>query len=523
MASVRRAGRLGALLAVMATGCLAAAAAPPPSLPAHTGLERLEGQVREFKLKNGLTFIVVERHEAPVFSYMTVVNSGSADDALGTTGLAHMMEHMAFKGTSVVGTRDWRAEKPALDRVEAAWLALREERRKGAGADTTRLHDLEQRFAAAQEEAQRFVVPNESDRILESAGAENANASTSEDITNYFYSIPSNRLELWAVMEGGRLSHPVFREFYKERDVVYEERRMRVESSPTGRLLDEFLHAAFVAHPYHYGTIGFPSDLHAFSRTQGEAFFRTHYVAKNMAIAVVGDVTLPEVKRVAETWFSEVSDAPPPQPLDTVEPEQTAERRVILEDQAQPMLAIGWHVPAATDPRYPACEALMDVLAGGDYARMNKALVKERKLAVTVEEFIGLPGEKYPSLMGFYIVPAAGADPRRVEAAVYEVLAGIGKKAPITAAELHGYQVRMRAQRIEGAESNSTLAENLVTHQILHGDWHQFFREQERVQRLTVADLMGEMRTRMVPSGRTVAMIVNPPGAAAAAGAGAAK
>src|SRR5439155_9307745 len=126
-----------------------------------------------------------------------------------------------------------------------------------------------------------------------------------------------NRLELWGLMEGGRMSRPVFREFYKERDVVYEERRMRVESSPVGRLFDEFIHAAYTAHPYQFGGIGFPSDLKVISRTEGEEFFRRHYVGPNLAVALVGDVSLPEVKRVAERYFGGMSDAPAPPPVDT--------------------------------------------------------------------------------------------------------------------------------------------------------------------------------------------------------------
>lgn len=500
---------------VLLTLAVALCAGVPCAGAAGTGLETLEKQVREFTLPNGLRFIVVERHGAPVFSYQIVVNSGSADDRLGATGLAHMMEHMAFKGTSVVGTRNWPAEKAALDGVEAAWNALHAEQRKRAAADTTTLARLRAAFAAAQEKAQSFVVPNEADQILESSGAQNVNASTSDDVTRYFYSIPSNRIELWALMEGARMTRPVFREFYQERDVVYEERRMRTESSPVGRLIDEFVHAAYVAHPYSFGGIGFPSDLRSFSRVEGEEFYRRHYVARNMTVTVVGDVTVEALRPLAERYFGEVSSGPPPPPIEVVEPEQRAERRVILEDAAQPMLAVAWHIPAVTDPSYAACEALVDLLAGGDYARLNKVLVKEKKVAVQVQGFTGFPGEKYPNLMGFFVVPAAGQDPVKVEAALDAVLAQVQTRAPITAEELHGYQVRERADRIRGVESNDQLAEGLATAQTLHGDWREFFREQERIQALTVGDLMNVMTEHMVRRNRTVGMIVNPKPAAA--------
>ena len=492
-----------------------AKSAKTPAAPARTGLENLEKQVRDFKLPNGLQFIVVERHVAPVFSFQTVVGAGSANDAIGTTGLAHMMEHMAFKGTTVVGTTDYAAERPMLDREETAWQALLDERRKGARADSARLHQLQQAFTAAQTASHAYVVSNEFQKVIEQAGAQNWNAFTANDLTAYFYSMPSNRLELWALMEGGRMGHPVFREFYKERDVVYEERRMRTESSPIGRLVDEFIHASYVAHPYGFGGIGHPSDLTSFSRTQGDQYFRTHYVAKNMAVSVVGDVALTEVQTLAQKYFSDLSDAPAPPPIDTVEPEQRAERRVILEDPAQPLVLMGWHIPAGSDPRYAAYKALADLLGGGDWARLNKVLVKEKKIVARLQCGTGFPGERYPNQLVVFVVPAAGQDPEQVERAVYEVLDEVRDAKPFTAEELEGYKVRVRAQKIETAEDNANLAGELAQAQIQLGDWHEFFREQERVQALKVDDLMDAMKRSLVKSNRTVGLIVQPKAQAA--------
>ena len=483
-----------------------------------TGLENLERQVHDFTLPNGYTFIVVERHEAPVFSYATVVNAGSANDMPGTTGLAHMMEHMAFKGTTIIGTTDYAKEKPLLDAEEQAWQNLLAERRKGAAADTVKIHGLEKVFADAQLASHGYVNSNEYSRILEAAGARDMNAYTANDITVYFFSIPSNRLDLWALTEGAKFAHPVFREFYKERDVVYEERRMRTESSPVGRLIDEFTHAAFVAHPYGYGGIGFPSDLRQFSRTQGEEYFRRYYVAKNIVTAVVGDVSTPQVQQVAQKYFGDLSDAPPPPPIATIEPEQHAERRVTLEDQAQPVFIVGWHIPAASDPSYGAYKAVADLLGGGDYARLQKKLVKEDKIATQVEGFTDFPGEKYPHLMGFFVVPASGQSPEKVEQAVYDVIEDVATKHPITAEELNGYKVRVKSQKIAASEKNDNLASELAQAQTLYGDWHQFFREQERVQSLTVRDVMDVMKSTLTRTNRTVGMMENPKPAETAEG-----
>ena len=505
----------GAMLVLVCGVALAAPAKPAAPKPLHTGLETLEKQVQEFTLPNGLRFIVVERHQAPVFSFFTVVNSGSANDAVGTTGIAHMMEHMAFKGTTVVGTSDWHAEKPLIDGENAAWAALHTEQRKGMHADSTRLKQLQQAFDAAQKASNRYVITNDATRVIEQAGGQGINAFTAEDITAYFYSLPSNRLELWAAMHAGTLVDPVFREFYKERDVVYEERRMRVESSPIGRLFYEFITTAFNAHPYGFGGIGYPSDLKSFSREQGEEFFRRNYVARNMAVAVVGDVTLAQVRQLAEKYFGAISDAPAPPPLDTVEPKQIAERRVILEDKAQPIVIVGWHIPAATDPAYPACKAAADLLGGGRWSRLYKTLVKEKKVCVQAGCGTGEPGEKYPNLFTLFLVPAKGQDPEAVEQAAYQVIEDAMTTKPLTAEELDGYKVRMRASKIGAVDENEGLAGELAQSQMLFGDWHEFFREQERLQSLKPADLTAAMKDVLVRSNRTVAFIKNPPATAA--------
>jgi predicted Zn-dependent peptidase len=521
--AARRAVARAALLA----GALALTAAPapaqskrgtPPPARIRTGLEAVEKQVKEFTLANGLRFMVVERRQSPVFSFMTVVDAGAVDEEVGTTGLAHMMEHMAFKGTSIVGTRDFAAERPLLEKEEQAFAALLAERRKRLRADTTALARLEAEFKRVQEEARAPVVSNGFTAVLEQNGATGLNASTAEDYTNYYYSLPSNRLELWALMEGGRMTTPVFREFYKERDVVYEERRMRYESSPIGRLFWEFITTAFIAHPYGFGGIGYPSDLKTFTRTEGEAFYERYYVAKNMAVAVVGDVAVDDVKRVAQTYWSGLSDAPKPPPVDTEEPQQMAERRILLEDPAQPFIGMGWHIPAGTDPSYPAYEAAASLMAGGDFARLNKLLVKDKKICTQVTMFTGLPGEKYPTLLTLFAIPATGQDPLAVEAAIHEAMDEVMTARPFTAEELEGYKVRVRARKIAQVESNAGLADALAKAQIARGDWREFFRDAERVQALTVTDVMEALKASVTRSNRTVAMIVPPKTASAEGG-----
>src|SRR2546430_8069545 len=228
-------------------------------------LASIEKRVTVKKLDNGLTLIIYERPEAPVFSFATVVNAGGGREVPGIAGLAHLFEHMAFKGTEHIATTNVTAEKAALAKVEQAYAAYDAERRREVGRDDAKAAQLEKAWKDAITEADKYVKANEYSKIVDEAGAVGMNANTAADTTNYYYSLPSNRLELWAFLESDRFLDPVFREFYKERDVVTEERRMTFESRPIGRLIDAFVSAAFVAHPYHSIGIGWPSDLKAFS------------------------------------------------------------------------------------------------------------------------------------------------------------------------------------------------------------------------------------------------------------------
>src|SRR5690242_12753873 len=168
-----------------------------PALLAAQSLQDFEKKVTKFQLPNGLTFLIVERHEAPVVSFHTYVNVGSVDDPSGATGLAHMFEHMAFKGTETIGTKDWPAEKKALDDIEQSYDRLEAERNKGPKADPAKLRTLEEQLKAAIDRAQAYVEPNEYTRIIEENGAVGLNAGTGFDSTEYYYSLPSNRIELW--------------------------------------------------------------------------------------------------------------------------------------------------------------------------------------------------------------------------------------------------------------------------------------------------------------------------------------
>src|SRR5450631_4082952 len=259
-------------------------------------LKSFEQKITTKVLPNGLTILVCERPEAPVFSYSTFVDAGDVNDPSGQSGLAHMFEHLAFKGTTKIGTTDYANEKVALEKVEAVNNAYEAEYLKPVGRDPQKLAELHKAFVDAQAEAEKYVIPNQFTEVAQSNGANGLNASTGLDQTQYFWSMPENRLELWAWLESERLADVVPREFYKERDVVMEERRMRTDSNPIGRLVEQFLATAYVAHNYGRSSIGWPSEVGQITATEAMEFHRKYYVGSNVVVAVVGDVRASEAR-----------------------------------------------------------------------------------------------------------------------------------------------------------------------------------------------------------------------------------
>ena len=469
-------------------------------------LKSFEAKTTVHRLANGWTFIILERPVAPVFSFATVADVGSAQEVPGITGLAHMFEHMAFKGTPNIGTTDYAAEKKALDALEAAYQAYQTER-LSRRPEAKKLESLLAEFHAKQQEAARFVVKGDFDDILSREGGVGMNAQTGADATTYFYSLPANKVELFAFLESERFFHPVFREFYEERDVVREERRMSYESRPIGRLVEQFVTTAFQYHPYQQPGIGTPSDLAAISITDAEKFFETYYVPSNMYTAIVGDVHAETLIPSLEKYFGRIPARPAPPPLRTVEPPQVAERTVVLEDPAQPFYLEGYHKPAQTDPDQPVYDAIDDILSNGRTSRLYRSLVRDKKLAVDVESFSGFPGEKYPNLWAVLAVPAFGVTNQQVQAALREELERL-QREDVTDEDLAKFKARSKAHLLRSLRSNEGLAEELAGHQRLYGDWRELFHYIDRLDRVTKADIRRVAAATFQAPNRTVAMIV---------------
>jgi len=470
-------------------------------------VEFFEDKVTTETLDNGLTILIYERPTAPVVSFFTHVNVGAAQEVAGITGLAHMFEHMAFKGTSRIGTKGYEAEKRAMKKEDAAYAAYSEARYREKGFDPEEVERLKLEFEKARDAAQEHVQRDEFSEIVDRAGGTGMNAFTSADETGYIMSMPANKIELWTFLESGRFLDPVFREFYQERDVVQEERRTS-ESQPIGRLIEQFLTTAFQAHPYGHPVVGNMSDLQSFTRQDAEAFYQTHYVPANMVVAIAGDVDAKKAMPMLKKYFSRLPAGPTPPPLRTVEPEQIAEKIITLEDSSQPVYVEGYHRPSALHPDDAVYDAISDVLSSGRTSRLYRRLVRDEQIAAFASSFTGYPGTKYPHLMLFFAMPTPGHTNEEVQQAIRSEIEKISTE-PVSDEELRMVKTKAKASLIRGLRSNGGIAGQLATYQAAYGDWRELIRSVERIEKVTSEDILRVAQATFVRKNRTVAMIVN--------------
>ncbi len=486
------------------------------SLAPAQDLQSFEKRITVKVLPNGLTLVICERHDAPVFSYTTFIDAGDVNDPSGESGLAHMFEHLAFKGTSQIGTTNYAAEKIALQKVEEANDAYEAEYLKPVGRNEQKLAELKKVFLAAQAEAEKYVIPNQFTEVAEANGAHDLNAGTGLDDTQYFWSMPENRLELWAWMESSRLADVVPREFFEERDVVMEERRMRVDSNPIGRLEEQFVATAYVAHNYGRSDIGWPSEVGQINATEAMAFHKKYYVGGNIVVAIVGDVDSKTELPMLKKYFSRVPGGPKPEDMTTVEPVQFAEKSVVIHDPTQPIYMEGYHRPSYRDPDDAVYDAISDILSNGRVSRLYRSLVEQQQIAAEAEGVSPFPGEKYPSLFAFFVVPLPGHTPAEMRDAIHKEIEKL-KTTDVTGAELQMYKTRARADLLRGLDDNQGLANSLAEYQTRYGDWRQLFLQLDRIDKVTKADIRRVANQVFVASNRTSAEIdTEPPPAGSA-------
>lgn len=463
--------------------------------------ESFELPVKKVILDNGLILLMLENHDSPTVATYIQFKVGACDERLGITGVSHVLEHMIFKGSDVLGTTDYKAEKPWLDKQDELWKDLRDEKRKGSDADPARIEALEKEFAEAVEKAREFVVEEEMWGKYLSNGGTHLNASTSKESTQYFVSLPANKLELWAWMESDRFVKPVFREFYPELQVVKEERRMRVDDSPDGMMVEMIFATAYSAHPYRWPTIGWMSDLSNLPLEETYDYFFAHYSPNNMVVTLVGDINLEETEALVRRYFERIPRQPDPPPVTTIEPKQNGEKRVTLEANAQPSVLVGYHKTDGMHPDNPVFTVIRNLLSIGRTSRLYQALI-DTGLATLVEIDIWPNIERYPTLYLIGIEPKSPHTTEEVEKVLYAELERLATE-PISDWEMEKVRNRARADVINTMKSNFGLANQLTRAETL-GDWQDFLNRPAQLAAVTKDDIMRVTREYLNAKNRTV-------------------
>jgi predicted Zn-dependent peptidase len=502
--------RFGAALLLLLPGLLDAAEKP-----------RID--VQELTLPNGMRFLLFERHESPTVAAGWLAHVGSVNEREGITGISHLFEHMMFKGTKTIGTKDIQADLRIIDEQEKVQEEMRREMelmrdklRRGEIDDhqkpeswTPRYRELQKRFDELVAQQRQIIIKDQMDQIYTKNGGENLNASTTEDLTLYFIRLPSNRLELWAWLESDRLLNPVFREFYTERDVVFEERRMRTESTPLGKYDEAFNALFWEAHPYKWPVVGWPSDIPAISKAEADAYFATYYAPNNLTGVIVGDVKVADVRPLLERYFGRIPHGPKdPPPVVTLEPKQLGEKRYNAEAETSPTVRISWHGVPFVHRDSSVLDVLTDVLSGRT-GRLYKGLVTGKQLANEVSASVD--PKKYAGVIQLEAVVKDGKEPAAAEQALYDEIDKL-KNEPVPAEELQKVKNQAKANAYRRLSSPFSIAIQLLFYDGL-GDWRYINTYADQVEAVTAADLQRAARQYFTKENRTVGIFLRKEGA----------
>jgi len=478
----------------------------PLLLPSPLFSYDLAEKVQTFTFKNGLRLLMLERHLSPTVAIYIRYRAGAVDEADGKTGTAHLLEHMMFKGTRTIGTRNYAAEKKIQLRIERVGTALDREKAKGKAAHSPLVAHLTDQLTALQKEQRRFILSNEIDRLYSENGAVGLNASTGQDLTTYQVSIPANRIELWARIEADRMVHPVFREFYTERDVVMEERRQRSESDPDGKLIESYLAAAFISHPYRRPILGWPSDMSNLDIASMTKFFRSRHAPNNTVIAMVGDLQPSTALKIVEKYFSQIPAQTLASAPITEEQRQSGERRVEVIFDAEPQMILGYHKPPPPDFADYIFDVMESILTKGRTSRLFKTLVQEKGLAESIQAANGLPGSRYPNQFVIFATPRHPHTLGELEQAIDREIEKL-QREPVSESELEKVKNQIRADFIRGLDSNAGLAGMLSYYEALLGDYRYLAQYTATIDRITTDDIMQAARTYFTTENRTVATL----------------
>jgi len=528
--------------------------------------QTLEEKVKKFTLKNGMKFLVVERHEAPVAFCAVAFNVGAANEWPNVTGISHLLEHMMFKGTEMMGTKGYQKEIPYIQNIDALgektirlrkeiaeWrfsrfhdfsnqvlesFAKEEKERIGANKYeqnkllVSKIHSMAKlpdslttvpylveddgvnymnkyldyelawgEIAKLLDEQRQYMVKEELWGTYMNNGSRFLNAFTSNDATVYLEYLPANRLELFMDLESDRMESPIFREFWSERDVIMEERRLG-ENDPDDVLGEAFYSVAFTASPYKWPVVGWMSDLQTIDRKELENYHRIFYAPNNAVAIVVGDVTLDQVEKLARKYFEPIKAQPEPPRVETREPEQRGERRIVVEHTANPKLMIGFHKPVYPDPDAAAISVLESILAEGRTSRLYKSVFEEKQLTAEAPRVEDGPGDRYENLV---VIEAKPRSPHTLEEVEKAILAELDKlkKERVTERELERVKNQIDADMIRSLGSNIGTAFQVGFAELYYGDYHAMFRKFERIKGVTADDVLRVANKYLTAKNRT--------------------
>lgn len=479
--------------------------------------------VQEKTLSNGMRILLVPRVGEASVSGGWVAHVGSANERPGITGIAHLFEHMMFKGTPTLGTKDYEKDLKIIAEQEQVREAIREEESKMRAAyrrgeiddllkpenKTPRLKELESEFGRLIAEQREILVKNEFDRIYTIAGASGMNAFTTQDMTGYFITVPANKLELWMWMESERLLHPVFREFYAERDVVFEERRMRTEATPLGKFNETFEAMFWESHPYNWPVVGWPSDIPAISKAEADEFYSRYYTPQNITLILVGELDVEEAVKLSERYFGRIPKRAEKVPdVVTLEIKQTAEKRLNAEAEANPQVDILWHTVSFGHRDSYVLEVVAQLLSTRT-GRFYKGLVLGA--AVATETWAHQDSRKWAGLFNAGAEVKEGRTPDEVERAIYAELEKL-KTEPIPAEELQKVKNNFAAFEYRKLSSNSPILMQLIFYDGL-GDWREINQAGAKFQSVSESDIKRVIGTYFTRENRAVAVYTRKPSA----------
>jgi predicted Zn-dependent peptidase len=467
--------------------------------------EGLAERVKEHTLSNGMKLLLVERHTSPTVAAWIRFKVGAVDERSDERGIAHLLEHMLFKGTKTLGSTNYAAEKVLLDKIEVIAQQLLLEKAKREKGDAGRIASLEKELAALEKEAGAYVVKEEFAQIYNRNGGSNYNAYTSKDGTTYLISLPSNKLELWAAIESDRMQNAVLREFYTERAVVMEERRRSYEAEPEGKLWETFLASSFNAHPMGQPIIGWMSDIENLTRTKAESFLKRYYAPNNAIIAIVGDIDTKKTIEMVERYFGHIPPGVPVPPVAVDEPQQQGEKRIEVIGDAGAELMIGFHKPTLPHPDDLVFDVIEMILSDGRTSRLHKKLVVEKQLVTGVGTFTA-PGHRYPNL---FIISASPREPHtvtEVEEALYAELEKL-KNEPVTERELQQVMNKLEYEEARQMTSIGGLARNLTEYEAIAGSWRYLIEHRKAVAGVKAEDIQRVAKKYLTKENRIVGFI----------------